>query len=215
MKKAFVLFSALIISVFLGIVWHTEQSPKPDTPLKEKDMSNTEIAVFGAGCFWCTEAVFDSLRGVVSVVPGYTGGTVEHPSYEEVCSGNTGHAEVARIKFNPEIITYSELLDVFWHAHDPTTLNRQGNDIGTQYRSAVFYTDNDQKLQAENSRKQAEASDLWDNPIVTEITELGVFYEAENYHHDYFSQNPNQPYCAAVIAPKVRKIREKYKDKLK
>ncbi len=218
MKKTVIISAVAIVSVLLIALsaGHIGSADREHTEYsKENIMEHTETAVFAAGCFWCTEAVFSSLKGVISVVPGYTGGHTENPTYEEVCTGKTGHAEAARIVFDPKIISYRELLDVFWHAHDPTTLNRQGGDIGTQYRSAVFYTDEDQKKTALESKNAIEASGLWSDPVVTEISKLGVFYVAENYHHDYFSRNPGQPYCSAVIAPKVRKIQEKYKEKLK
>ncbi|RMG60404.1 MAG: peptide-methionine (S)-S-oxide reductase [Bacteroidetes bacterium] len=172
-------------------------------------------ATFGNGCFWCTEAVFQQLEGVSQVVPGYAGGHVKNPSYKEVCTGNTGHAEVLRIEFDPEVISYEELLEVFWRTHDPTTLNRQGNDVGTQYRSVIFYHDDAQRLAAEASKAAAQESGLWRDPIVTEITPLNNFYPAEDYHHNYFNNNPGQPYCMFVVGPKVRKFRDAFASKLK
>ena len=174
-----------------------------------------EIATFGAGCFWCTEAVFERLEGVEKVISGYSGGHVKNPSYKEVCNGTTGHAEVTQVYFDPEIISFSELLDVFWHTHDPTTLNRQGNDSGTQYRSVIFYHDNNQKLIAEESKLKMEKSGTYKDPIVTEISPLINFYEAEDYHQDYFNNNPDQPYCSVVISPKIKKFTAKYQEKLK
>lgn len=174
-----------------------------------------EQATFGAGCFWCVEAVFQSLKGVQSVVAGYAGGHVKNPPYREVCGGKTGHAEVAQITFDTSQISYEELLKVLWYTHDPTTLNRQGADEGTQYRSVIFYHNEKQKEAAEKSKKETDASGLWDAPIVTTIEPLPVFYEAENYHQDYFDNNPNQPYCSAVIKPKLEKFRKEFKDKLK
>lgn len=176
--------------------------------------SNTDTAVFGAGCFWCVETIFDRLKGVQSVESGYAGGTVENPTYEQVCNGNTGHAEVARITFDPSVISFEELLEVFWTTHDPTTLNRQGADVGTQYRSAVFYLNEEQKQTAEKSKKEY-APQLWDNEIVTEISPLNKFYPAENYHQDYYNQNSEKSYCKFVINPKLQKFREKFKDKIK
>jgi len=176
---------------------------------------NLDTATFGAGCFWCVEAVFVELKGVYSVVSGYTGGHVKNPSYKEVCRETTGHAEVAQITYDPNVITFDELLEVFWQTHDPTTLNQQGNDRGTQYRSAVFYHNADQKTKAEHYKKKLDASGAWDRPIVTEITELDVFYEAEDYHQNYFEDNPDQGYCRYVIAPKMEKFRKAFKDKLK
>ena len=161
-------------------------------------------AILGAGCFWCVEAVFERLPGVASVESGYTGGTVKDPTYEQVCSGTTGHAEVARITFDPTIVSYDEILSVFWQAHDPTTLNRQGGDVGTQYRSAIFYQSDDEKRIAQASRIAAQKG--FADPIVTEITELGVFYPAESYHQDYYRNNPAAPYCMFVIRPKLNKL---------
>jgi peptide-methionine (S)-S-oxide reductase len=177
--------------------------------------TNLETATLGAGCFWCVEAVFQRLKGVYTVVSGYAGGRRPNPTYQQVCTGVTGHAEVAQITFDPDIISYEELLDVFWHTHDPTTLNRQGADVGTQYRSVIFYHDDRQREIAERSKAEADASDLWPDPIVTEIAPLTDFYPAEDYHQNYFNTNPGQPYCSAVVGPKVRKFMTKYADKLK
>lgn len=178
---------------------------------RETDM----IATFGTGCFWCTEAVFERLEGVEKVISGYSGGSVKNPSYREITSGRTGHAEVCQIHYDPGIISYDELLDVFWNIHDPTTLNRQGNDVGPQYRSVIFYHSEEQKQLAEESRVAMNASDTFNDPIVTEITEFRNFYEAEDYHQDYFRNNPNQPYCTFIVKPKVEKFRAKFQDKLK
>lgn len=175
----------------------------------------SELATFGTGCFWCTEAIFKELKGVGKVMPGYAGGTVENPTFEQVASGNTDHAEVVQITFDPNIISYEDLLNVFWSVHDPTTLNRQGNDVGTQYRSVIFYHDQKQKDLAEESKKEAEKISLWKDPIVTEITQFINFYPAENYHKDYFEKNTDAPYCQFVINPKLTHFREKFKDKLK
>ncbi|MBA3632557.1 MAG: peptide-methionine (S)-S-oxide reductase MsrA [Acidobacteria bacterium] len=177
--------------------------------------NNVETATLGAGCFWCVEAVFDDLKGVQDVVSGYSGGHTENPTYQEVCSETTGHAEVIRLKFNPDEISFKEILQVFFAVHDPTTLNRQGNDIGTSYRSAIFYHSDKQKQIAEEVIKEVEAEGVYDNPIVTEVTPFDKFYTAEGYHQEYFANNPNQPYCAAVVAPKVAKFRKKFLDKLK
>ena len=176
---------------------------------------NFETATLGAGCFWCVEAVFTELKGVESVIPGYAGGGDPNPSYEAVCSGTTGHAEVAQIEFDPEIITFAELLEVFWKTHDPTTLNRQGADVGSQYRSVIFYHNEKQKEEAEFYFKKVDESGAYINPLVTEIVPLDQFYPAENYHNDYFEKNPEQAYCRFVIQPKVDKFREAFKDKLK
>ncbi|HKJ33451.1 MAG TPA: peptide-methionine (S)-S-oxide reductase MsrA [Balneolales bacterium] len=174
-----------------------------------QNKTTNEIAILGAGCFWCTEAIFQRLKGVITVKPGYAGGHVEHPGYEEVCSGRTGHAEVAQIEFNPSVISFEDLLKVFWHVHDPTTPNRQGADIGTQYRSVVFYTNNEQKNIAEKLKSEYDRTDLWKNPIVTEIAPYSNFYEAEDYHQDYFNNHRSQPYCSFIIGPKIKKL---YKD---
>jgi peptide-methionine (S)-S-oxide reductase len=169
-----------------------------------------DTATFGSGCFWCTEAIFDQVEGVKEVVSGYSGGHVKNPSYREVCNGNTGHAEVCRIIFDPEVISYKELLDVFWRTHDPTTLNRQGNDAGPQYRSVIFYHNNIQKAIAEESRDKMDKSGQFKDPVVTEISPVINFYAAEDYHQEYFSNNPGQPYCTFVIAPKVQKFKASY-----
>lgn len=176
---------------------------------------NMEIATFGNGCFWCTEAIFQELKGVSKAVSGYMGGEVKDPTYKEVCSGTTGHAEVLQITYDPAVITFDELLEVFWETHDPTTLNRQGNDVGTQYRSAVFYHSDEQKQLASTYKTKLDASGAWNDPIVTEITEASTFYPAEDYHQEYFSLNGSQPYCNFVIRPKVEKFKKVFKDKLK
>lgn len=171
-------------------------------------MKNHEIAVFGGGCFWCTEAIFLKLRGVKSVMPGYAGGTVRDPIYYEVSAGTTGHAEVIQIEFDPSVISYEQLLDVFWHVHNPTSLNRQGADVGTQYRSVILYTSESQRETAERSKTAVQAE--FEHPIVTEIAALDAFYDAETYHRNYFEKNAEQPYCQLVIAPKVKHFLEKY-----
>lgn len=178
-------------------------------------LTDMEEITLGAGCFWCVEAVFQRLRGVESVVSGYSNGHKDNPTYEEVCSGTTGHAEVARITFDPNVVSVEEILEVFWNTHDPTTLNRQGNDIGTQYRSGVYYHNENQKQIAEAYKTQLEASGTWSDPIVTEIVPLENYYPAENYHQDYYNRNPNQGYCAFVVRPKVHKFITKYADRLK
>jgi peptide-methionine (S)-S-oxide reductase len=172
-------------------------------------------ATFGAGCFWCVEACFKDLDGVLEVIPGYSGGSTLNPTYNEVCNGKTGHAEVARVVYNADQLSFEDLLEVFWFVHDPTTLNRQGNDIGTQYRSAIFYHDENQKIIAHNIKEKLEHERVWNSPIVTEISELINFYQAENYHHNYFQNNPDQPYCSAVVRPKVEKFRKIFAHKLK
>lgn len=170
----------------------------------------TKTAVFGGGCFWCTEAIYKRIRGVKSVMPGYAGGHAENPTYYQVCNGTTGHAEVIQIDYDPDVITYRDLVDIFWQAHDPTQKNRQGNDIGTQYRSIILFENDEQHKIAEDSLKAAAESGEFRKPIVTEIQPLEKFYEAEDYHRDYFANNANQPYCRAVISPKVRHFFEKY-----
>ena len=177
--------------------------------------ANSETATLGGGCFWCVEAVYLELKGVVSVMPGYSGGARPNPTYEQVCSGATGHAEVIQIVYDPSVLTYDELLEVFWTVHDPTTLNRQGNDIGTQYRSVIFYHNDEQKEKAEHYKKKLNESDAYKNPVVTEITAFTAFYPAEDYHKNYYANNPNQPYCTFVVQPKVEKFRKVFKDKLK
>jgi peptide-methionine (S)-S-oxide reductase len=174
-----------------------------------------EVATLAGGCFWCTEAVFKELKGVEKVEPGYAGGTVPNPTYEQVCTGRTGHAEAVQVTFDPAITSYEELLKIFFTVHDPTTLNRQGADVGTQYRSAIFYHNDQQKSTAQQVVSEVTASKLWNAPIVTQIEPFQAFYIAENYHLDYFKNNPRQPYCQMVIAPKVRKFREHYMEKLK
>ena len=176
---------------------------------------NLETATLGAGCFWCVEAVFDALKGVESVESGYSGGHTENPTYREVCSETTGHAEVAQIKFNPDEISFKEILQVFFTVHDPTTLNRQGNDIGSSYRSAIFYHSDEQKKIAEEVIEEITTEGIYDNPIVTEVTVFDKFFVAEDYHQEYFVNNPNQPYCAAVVEPKVAKFRQKFVNRLK
>lgn len=174
-----------------------------------------EMATLGGGCFWCTEAVFDELRGVERVESGYSGGASANPTYREVCSGTTGHAEVIQVTFDPQVISFKEILEVFFTVHDPTTLNRQGADVGTQYRSVIFYHDEEQRRVAEEVIKKLDAEKLWDGPIVTEVAPFEAFYEAEDYHQEYFRLNGSQPYCRMVVAPKVAKFRQHYREKLK
>lgn len=179
------------------------------------DDTTKELATFGSGCFWCSEAIFDELEGVYSVLPGYSGGQTENPTYEQVCTGNTGHAEVVQITFNPKVISYEELLEVFFKIHDPTSLNRQGNDIGTQYRSVIFFHNEEQKKTAEKYISLIDQEKIFEKPIVTEVTEFRRFFVAEDYHHNYFKRNPNQGYCAFVINPKYEKFKNVFKSKLK
>lgn len=170
-------------------------------------------ATFGAGCFWCTEAVFQNVKGVIKSVSGYMGGQVKNPTYAQVCTGNTGHAEVIEVEYDPAIISFKELLLIFFKTHNPTTLNRQGNDAGTQYRSAVFYADEEQKAEAEAMIKQLDAEGIFDNKIVTQVVPEETFYKAEDYHQDYFNNNSDQPYCAFVIQPKLNKFIKEFKEK--
>lgn len=178
-------------------------------------MAELETATLAGGCFWCTESVFDELRGVERVVSGYSGGHTESPTYQEVCTGTTGHAEVIDVTFDPSEIDFADILRVFFTVHDPTTLNRQGGDIGTQYRSAIFYHSEAQKQAAEAVIREIDAAAIYPNPIITEVVPFEKFWPAEDYHQEYFANNPNQPYCAAVIAPKVAKFRKMYAERLK
>lgn len=209
----------LILVVFASTSCNdTQGAPKKSNKKGQETMSDTEnaqLATFGGGCFWCVEAVFQRLDGVEAVQSGYSGGTVKDPTYAQVCTGKTGHAEVCQVRFDPKKVSFEELLEVFFKTHDPTTKNRQGNDIGTQYRSVVFYHDDKQKQQAEHYIKKLNASGAFDRPIVTEVSPIGNFYPAEKYHQDYFNLNPNQGYCRFVIQPKVEKLKKNFKEKLK
>jgi peptide-methionine (S)-S-oxide reductase len=177
--------------------------------------SKIEVATFASGCFWCSEAVFKRIKGVKSVISGYSGGTTKNPTYDQVCSGETGHTESIQIEFDPSVISFEKLLDIFWHTHDPTTLNRQGNDVGTQYRSVIFYHNQNQKEIAEKSKNELEKSSVYKNPIVTEINRFNTFYPAEDYHADYYDKHPEMPYCSYVIEPKIHKLYQKYCKDLK
>jgi len=181
-------------------------------------MENThdiETIIFGSGCFWCTEAIFQNLEGVIKVTSGYAGGSIKNPAYREVCSGRTGHAEVVKVDYDPAEISFSELLEVFWKTHDPTTLNRQGADVGSQYRSAIFYFNEAQKQLAEKYKQELDEAGIYDNAIVTEITAFSNFYPAEEYHQNYYNNNPGQGYCQVVINPKIDKFRKVFSEKLK
>jgi len=210
-----------VLFLFLGMVMsfgacanNPENTAEEEAQNKIMTDMNTESIVVGGGCFWCVEAVYLELKGVVSLKSGYAGGKEKNPTYREVASGRTGHAEVVEIVFDRDVLTLEEVLEVFFYTHDPTTLNRQGNDVGPQYRSVIFYKDNDQRNIAELVKKEF-ASQIYDDPIVTEISPLTTFYIAEDYHQEYFLNNPNQPYCRFVVSPKVEKFRKKYSDKLK
>ena len=215
MKSKFLILAAVLAVILGSNNKSNAQSEVGNEEGANQKMENLEKATFGSGCFWCTEAVFERLKGVYKVVSGYSGGTVENPTYEQVCTGKTGHAEVTQITYDPKVITYDELLEVFWKTHDPTTLNRQGNDVGTQYRSVIFYHNDEQKRLAEKYKEELNKSGIWDKPIVTEISPFTNFYPAENYHQNYYDNNPSQPYCSFVITPKVEKFEKVFKDKLK
>jgi len=186
-----------------------------DRALGAEEVQEREVTTLGGGCFWCLEAVFEQLRGVESVVSGYSGGDVPDPSYKQVCRGTTGHAEVVQVTFDPQLITFREILEVFFDVHDPTTLNRQGADVGPQYRSVILYHDPRQKRIAEEVIEELDEKGRWDRPIVTEVVPFEVFYEAEDYHQEYYRDNPSQPYCQAIIAPKVDKFRKRHDYRLK
>jgi peptide-methionine (S)-S-oxide reductase len=210
MRKSFYILitSILLAGLFLGCGRNeTDAQSESGNSKKEKTkMEGMETATFGSGCFWCSEAIFERVKGVVSVISGYSGGTIENPTYEQVCSGKTGYAESVQITFDPKVVSYPELLEIFWRTHDPTTLNRQGNDVGTQYRSVIFYHNEEQKKLAEEYKKKLDESGAWDKPIVTEIVPYKNFYKAENNHQNYYENNHN---------PKVEKFEKVFKDKLK
>ncbi len=207
--------SVLSLNLFFLGACAQNNSSYPTKALNMKIEEGKEVATFGAGCFWCVEAIFQSLDGVDTVISGYSGGSIKNPSYKEVCTGRTGHAEVTQIVFDPSVISFKELLEVFWQTHDPTTLNQQGADVGTQYRSAIFYHSESQKLLAEEYKAKLDGSGAFENPIVTEITPFDVFYPAEDYHQNYFLNNPEQGYCRVVIKPKVDKFKKVFGEKLK
>lgn len=218
LRKIINIVFAISLVVSITILGCQNSSSKPkinDENLMENQNIKLDTATFGSGCFWCTEAIFERVNGVVSVVSGYSGGTVANPTYEQVCTGKTGHAECTQITFDPKVVSYDELLEIFWKTHDPTTLNRQGNDVGTQYRSVIFYHNEEQKEKAEYYKKKLTDEKIWDKPIVTEITKFEKFYPAEDYHQEYYDKNPNQGYCAFVITPKLEKFEKIFKDKLK
>lgn len=214
-KPVFLLFAVFVSA---GLLWAFSDSKEsrmenatPSLPVE----SNYAQATFGSGCFWCTEAVFKELKGVQSVQSGYSGGLIPNPTYRQICTGTTGHAEVIQVTYDPNTISYPELLEVFWKTHDPTTLNRQGNDVGTQYRSVVFYHNDEQRKQAETYKQKLDAAGAFADPIVTEISPLTEFYPAEDYHQDYYELHGYEPYCQMVVRPKVDKVREVFRDKLK
>jgi peptide-methionine (S)-S-oxide reductase len=217
--KTILIVAAVLAGLAIMIYPRGQQSKKPNHEIQGQKASmassKSDTATFAAGCFWCVEAVFQNVKGVQSVVSGYSGGTVANPSYKEVCTGSTGHAEACQITYDPAQVSYPELLEVFWKTHDPTTLNRQGNDAGTQYRSAIFYHSEEQKELAEHYKKELDSAGAFDNPIVTEISPYQNFYKAEDYHQNYYNDNSMQPYCMFVIRPKVEKFKKVFKDKLK
>ncbi|MBN1302691.1 MAG: peptide-methionine (S)-S-oxide reductase MsrA [Melioribacteraceae bacterium] len=209
--KKILITSALISFVMLSFN-HSKTILISDGRL---NMGNYKSATFGGGCFWCVEAVFERVKGIVKVESGYSGGSVPNPGYKLVTTGTTGHAEVVQLTYDPAVISYAELLEIFWKTHDPTTLNRQGADVGTQYRSVIFYHNDDQRKTAEEYKKKLDEAGVFDDPIVTEISPFEEFYVAEDYHQDYFENNPSQPYCSFVITPKIEKFEKVFKDKLK
>lgn len=211
----FSLFTAVILGCSLKDSLRTVKTSSNSDKDKMTDTMKLETATLGGGCFWCIETIFQDLKGVEKVESGYSGGTTKFPTYQEVCTGTTGHAEVIRLEFDPAVITYEQILTVFFHVHDPTTLNRQGADAGTQYRSAIFYANDEQKKTAEKVIADITAQKLWDEPIVTEVTMLKDYYKAEDYHQDYFNNNPGNSYCSIVIAPKVRKFYKEFGNLLK
>ncbi len=213
MKTGFIILF-LATSLLSGCA-EAKSPEEKDKKMATDSKIKLDTATFGAGCFWCTEAVFERLKGVESVTSGYSGGQKENPTYDQVCTGKTGHAEVTQIVFDPSIITYDELLEVFWKTHDPTTLNRQGADVGTQYRSVIFYNSEEQKNKAEKYKAELDKAGIWSDPIVTEISPLRNFYKAEDYHQQYYDRNTNAGYCSFVITPKLEKFKKVFKDKLK
>ena len=207
---------ALLFFIFLFISFFALTRTEAKTSKKENPMQNkTEIATLGGGCFWCIEAIYERVRGVIKVTSGYSGGHIENPTYEQVSTGTTGHAESVQIEFDPTVISYNEILDIFWQIHDPTQLNRQGNDIGPQYRSVIFYHDERQKEIALKSKAELEKEKIFDKPIVTEITAFKRFYPAESYHKNYYDRNSDEPYCQLVITPKLQKFKKHFSEYLK
>lgn len=205
-------FLSFIISTVFMVIQNPEVSSSEKTETIDAPL---ETVTLGAGCFWCVEAIFQRLIGVYNVESGYSGGHIDNPTYQQVITGRTGHAEVIRFQYDPAVISFEQILEVFWHTHDPTTLNRQGNDVGPQYRSVIFYNSYEQKVTAVNSKEKTDTSGLWSDPIVTEITPLINYYKAEDYHQNYFNNNPNAGYCSVVIAPKVRKFMREFAHLLK
>jgi peptide-methionine (S)-S-oxide reductase len=210
-----ILLSIILIILIISCRNNQSETNNKSGESKMENIINLDSATFGAGCFWCVEAVFQRIKGVKFVESGYSGGNINNPSYKQVCTGNTGHAEVSRIYFDAREVSFSDLLEVFWGTHDPTTLNRQGADAGTQYRSVIFYHNSEQKRIAEEYKKKIEDSKIFDSPVVTEISPVINFFKAEDYHQNYYNENQNQPYCSFVITPKLEKLKKLFKDKLK
>jgi peptide-methionine (S)-S-oxide reductase len=215
MKRFSIALSALMVVLIVGSSCGQKSKTEKNTTAVTETKPGMEIATFGSGCFWCTEAIFLNVKGVEKVESGYSGGKVKNPTYEEVCSGLTGHAEVIQVSYDPKIVSYDELLEIFWETHDPTTLNRQGADEGTQYRSVVYYHNDTQKTLAEGYKKKLTEAKAFDNPIVTEISPYTIFYKAEDYHQNYYNLNGSAPYCSFVIKPKLEKFKKVFKEKLK
>lgn len=215
LQKRYFLIINLFASISIISCSQLESSPRKGVNLKSMTNQKTDTATFGAGCFWCVEAVFQQLDGVLKVTSGYSGGHVANPTYEQVCSKKTGHVEVCRIVYDPSKITFDQLLEVFWKTHDPTTPDQQGNDRGPQYRSVIFYHDEEQKRLSEEYKTELIKSGVWNNPVITSIEPLKNYYEAEDYHQNYFNANPDQLYCRYVIQPKLEKFEKVFKDKLK
>jgi peptide-methionine (S)-S-oxide reductase len=215
MRQKLFLFTVLALTTFVSCGQKQTTEPVIMSTTKPINEEGLETATFGSGCFWCTEAIFLNVDGISKVESGYSGGRVKNPTYKEICSGLTGHAEVIQLKYDPKVVTYDELLEIFWQTHDPTTLNRQGADVGTQYRSVVFYHSEDQKRKAEYYKKKLDESNAFNDPIVTEITAFDVFYKAEDYHQNYYNLNSSAPYCSYVIQPKLEKFKKVFSEKLK
>lgn len=217
MKNIFAICTLLAMMTFVVSCARGQSATKSDRSNLKNTKQSTKLAkaTLGAGCFWCVEAIFQHLKGVKKVVAGYAGGHVKNPTYRQVATGTTGHAEVARIIFNPDVISYKTLLTVFWHTHNPTTLNRQGPDVGPQYRSVIFYHNKKQKRIAFKSRRKVEHSDLWEDPIVTDIAPIHNYYRAEDYHQNYYKNHPNGAYCSVIIAPKIAKLKKNFPNLLK
>ncbi len=214
MYKAIIIYTILLIGLIqTNVIMNGSLQTITNNNQHQKKILDT--ATFGAGCFWCVETIFQQLNGVGKVVSGYSGGTLTNPTYNEICSGETGHAEVCQIQFDPSVISYSDLLEVFWQVHDPTTLNRQGADIGTQYRSVIFYHNEDQRSEAEEYKRKLNKSGIFKNPVITEISLHTKFYPAEDNHQDYYQNNPSNAYCQKVITPKIEKFKKVFADKLK